>query len=229
MAKRIWKKRIYTPEQKAGRREWQRRYRARPDVRAKLLPAKRASMKAYYERNRAKVIERVQEYHQTNRDDVLQRRRARYRADRERYLARQREYVQRNRERILQRHAEYYLRNREIRIAYQREHYRKYPDLYWKQRRLRVARLAGAPGSFTAGEFRALVEAHDGKCAYCGKRTDLTADHRIPLCRTELTPTNWIENILPACVSCNSRKGRMTESEFREWLRRRSKVPGDGL
>lgn len=159
---------------------------------------------------------------------MIQRQRDHYRTNRDR-IAQQKEYNRRHRDRILLTHAEYYQRNRDTRIAHQREYYRRNPDLYWEQRRRRVARLAGAPGSFTAEEFRALVEAHGGRCAYCGKRTDLTADHRIPLCRTERSPTNWIENILPACLSCNSRKGRMTELEFREWLQRRAQIRGDGL
>lgn len=221
IGKWTWKKRTYTPAQKARRREWQREYRARPEVRSKLLPAKRASMKAYYQRKRDEVIERARHYHETHRDEVLQRNRAHYQANRETLLAQQREYTKRNRELVLRRKAEYYERNRDARIAYQRGHYRRNPDLYWAQRRKREARRAGAPGSFTAAEFRALVNLHDGRCAYCVRVTILTADHRIPLCRTELKPTNWIANILPACRRCNSRKGRMTEEEFRVWLQRR--------
>jgi 5-methylcytosine-specific restriction endonuclease McrA len=72
-------------------------------------------------------------------------------------------------------------------------------------------RTRGQP-SFTASEWLALVARYDGRCAYCGERGPLHADHRIPLSRGG---TNTIENILPACVRCNLRKGKMTEAEFR--------------
>lgn len=41
--------------------------------------------------------------------------------------------------------------------------------------------------------------------------TRLTADRVIPLSRGG---SNFIENIVPACGSCNSRKGTRTADEF---------------
>ena len=95
------------------------------------------------------------------------------------------------------RRARYALRHPEIRIAAQER---------------RRSREREAPGMFTAAQFRALVAEHDGRCAYCGEERPLGADHRIPLARGG---TNDITNILPACRSCNCRKGKMTEREFR--------------
>ncbi|HEY8807173.1 MAG TPA: HNH endonuclease, partial [Candidatus Limnocylindria bacterium] len=43
----------------------------------------------------------------------------------------------------------------------------------------------------------------------------IEADHRAPLSRGG---RNTIENILPACRSCNRRKRTKTEDEFRTWL-----------
>src|SRR6267143_3935036 len=40
----------------------------------------------------------------------------------------------------------------------------------------RRARFLGAGPSFTAAEWVALVVAHDGRCAYCGKARPLHAD-----------------------------------------------------
>ena len=74
------------------------------------------------------------------------------------------------------------------------------------------ARKAAAVGSFTTKEWLALVAGFDGRCAYCGEKASLQADHRIPLSRGG---TNFISNILPACRSCNCRKARTTEREFR--------------
>lgn len=79
----------------------------------------------------------------------------------------------------------------------------------------RRARILGAGPSFTAAEWTALVEAHRGRCGYCGNVRPLHADHRLPL---ERGGTSAIENILPACARCNLRKHLMTEEEFRARL-----------
>src|SRR5258705_4930013 len=79
----------------------------------------------------------------------------------------------------------------------------------------RRARLVDAGPSFTAAEWTALVAAHEGRCAYCGKVRPLTADHRVPL---ERGGKGAITNILPACAPCNLRQHLMTEEEFRARL-----------
>ena len=50
-------------------------------------------------------------------------------------------------------------------------------------------------------------------CAYCGKALPLHRDHKIPLTRGG---ANDITNIVPACRSCNCRKGTRTSAEFLE-------------
>lgn len=75
------------------------------------------------------------------------------------------------------------------------------------KRRSQIAGLA-----FTAAEWLTLVTACGGRCSYCGAEGPLTADHRMPLSRGG---SNSIDNILPACRRCNSRKHTQTEDEFR--------------
>ena len=93
---------------------------------------------------------------------------------------------------------------------------RAHPEVARTKRHRRRARLISAGGSFTTAEWRALVARYDGRCAYCGAVGPLQVEHRVPLCRGG---TNSIENIVPACLSCNMRKHRLTEEEFRERLR----------
>ena len=71
--------------------------------------------------------------------------------------------------------------------------------------KLRRARTLGAVGSCTWAQWKAIQVAYAGLCAYCGKKpAALSQDHVIPLSRGgSHTP----ENIVPACRSCNSRKG----------------------
>jgi 5-methylcytosine-specific restriction endonuclease McrA len=75
----------------------------------------------------------------------------------------------------------------------------------------RRARQKGADGVHTAAEWRDKLAAFNGRCAYCGGAGD-TKDHVVPLTRGG---TNYIDNIVPACRSCNSSKGRKT---LEEWI-----------
>ncbi len=55
------------------------------------------------------------------------------------------------------------------------------------------------------------------RCHYCGKRLSgakVTIDHKIPVSRGG---GDVPENKVPACISCNSAKGPMTEEEFRRY------------
>lgn len=62
-----------------------------------------------------------------------------------------------------------------------------------------------AEGSFTAAEWKALCKQYNNQCCYPGcDRTDLHADHVVPLSRGG---RNTIDNIQPLCSHHNFRKG----------------------
>jgi 5-methylcytosine-specific restriction endonuclease McrA len=86
-----------------------------------------------------------------------------------------------------------------------------------QHRRNERAWLEGAEGIVTTAEWHRLLFEYLYACGYCGAWTTLTADHRTPLLRGG---SNDITNLIPACRICNSRKGTMTESEYRELLSR---------
>ncbi len=109
----------------------------------------------------------------------------------------------------------YYRRHREERLAQSAEYHQANPEVGRARSRNYRAREVAAVGSFTSAEWLALVETYAGRCAYCGERGPLEADHRTPLSRGG---TNTIDNILPACRMCNARKHRLTEAEFRARL-----------
>ncbi len=68
-----------------------------------------------------------------------------------------------------------------------------------------------AEGFHTEQEWLDLVACYDGLCGYCRSSEALSRDHKTPLSRGG---SDYIENILPACQSCNSRKGTKTFREF---------------
>jgi 5-methylcytosine-specific restriction endonuclease McrA len=109
----------------------------------------------------------------------------------------------------------YYARNRDTRLAHTTAYHREHPEVGRAKSQNYRARKLAALGSFTAAEWLALVEQYGGRCAYCGEHGPLQADHRIPLSRGG---SNTIDNILPACRVCNTRKHKLTEAEFRARL-----------
>ena len=83
--------------------------------------------------------------------------------------------------------------------------------LYVKERKkrdrsavVRKEREQRASGWHSDAEFELLVWLYQNRCAYCWFEADLTEDHVIPLVAGG---SNAIENILPACKYCNSKKG----------------------
>jgi 5-methylcytosine-specific restriction endonuclease McrA len=72
----------------------------------------------------------------------------------------------------------------------------------------------GNAGTFTNEEWQDRLLEYNYCCAYCYKPfsvEELTIDHMIPLSRGG---TNTIDNLVPACISCNSRKGTKTPLEM---------------
>jgi len=106
----------------------------------------------------------------------------------------------------------YYARHRESHKAVMAAYHKAHPEVLRAKSSGYRARARAAEGRFTSAEWRAQVASYDGTCAYCGSRERVEADHRIPLSRGG---TNSIDNILPACRSCNGTKHKMTEEEFR--------------
>lgn len=63
----------------------------------------------------------------------------------------------------------------------------------------------GAMSTLTASEWTAIKKRHKDKCVYCKRRMErLTMDHMVPLSRGG---HHTAENVIPACRSCNSRRG----------------------
>jgi len=111
----------------------------------------------------------------------------------------------------------YYERHKERLAAYFAQYRREHRDVRQGIGARRHARKFGAPGSHTTADWIWLLQFWNWRCAYCGETGPLQPDHRVPLARGG---SNAIENILPACRSCNQRKGLLSEDEFRARLAR---------
>ena len=116
-----------------------------------------------------------------------------------------REWKKRNPEKIKQ----YKENNKEKLKAYWKEYGRQWFKRNKEKKALydmnRQVRLEGFAADLTGEQWEIIKNVFKQKCAYCGKRTRrLTKDHVIPLAKGG---TLTLTNIVPACKSCNSKKG----------------------
>jgi 5-methylcytosine-specific restriction endonuclease McrA len=63
----------------------------------------------------------------------------------------------------------------------------------------------------TAIDWLNILLEHNYRCHYCGAKTTLTMDHVIPLSKGG---KHIKENIVPACLPCNLKKGTKLPDEF---------------
>jgi hypothetical protein len=209
----------------------------------KRRAAAREATRRWYQRNKERIgsarRKKDRERYAAEREAVLGARRERYANDpafADNVRAQNRDWYERNREKRRVYNRQYREEHEdELRARDRERNRRSYAqdpraalDYYkqWRLRNLQRARAyvrvsnhrrrARAAGEhFTFEEWEALLMEHEGHCAYCGSTDLVEADDRKPLCRGG---TNLIANILPACRTCNRRKHRRNEEDFRALL-----------
>lgn len=87
---------------------------------------------------------------------------------------------------------------------------------WWKKTtQNHMKRVKHGPPRLTLMQWIKRVKEFDNTCAYCGQKPDegelLEIEHLIPLSRGGY---HRIENVVPACPTCNKKKGQMTYEEF---------------
>lgn len=124
---------------------------------------------------------------------------------------RQKDWRERNREQIRERKREYYEENKEWIKEYVKEWRRENGKgtEYWQKRR--AWKLNAPKSDLTDEQWEEVLDAYDHSCAYCSSTEDITQDHLIPLSRGG---SHTITNVIPACRSCNARKGDSTALEY---------------
>lgn len=123
----------------------------------------------------------------------------------------------------------YYLKNKSKKLAQTREWAKNNPEkrvvirARWNKKnrthknflnRLYLYRKKNAQGTVSLEEIKELCSKHP-ICPYCLMKKPNTIDHVKPLSKGG---TNDIENMLPACVSCNSKKGAKTIAKWQPML-----------
>lgn len=128
--------------------------------------------------------------------------------DKEREKARQRAYARRwraaNPELERERQRAYYATHQANKRCSNGIYRANRPEAIQAKNARRRARLLAVPSNLTAVQWKAIILAYRGRCAYCGKKPKkLTQDHVVPLARHG---THTADNIVPSCLSCNLKK-----------------------
>jgi len=191
-----------TDARRAYMREYVRTHpkRDRRAYKAAYDQAHRQEIKEWREANRDRLKEKSLRYYVSNRERILERVKHRSESIKGQISAYQARYYLENAGRVKARIAAYQAAN---------------PEKKWHMESKRRARKAANGGSHTLEELIQKFADLGSRCFYCGVQGKLTIDHDVPLSRGG---TDYIDNILPACRSCNSRKNKKTGAEFIEWL-----------
>lgn len=155
--------------------------------------ARKATDKAYYQRNKAAICARVAKYQADNPDkraaDIKRRNQST-----KGVLAKQR----------------YYARNQARVQTAAKEWAEAHPEYNGVRKSKRRARELGASGSHTRADRQAVFESYGHRCIVCAAdllqlpSKDRTLDHVVPFAKGG---SNCVSNLQPMCRSCNSRKG----------------------
>ena len=111
----------------------------------------------------------------------------------------------------LARHAAYRSAHRAELSSYNAAYDATHPEARAHRNAARRARKIGNGGSHTLTQWLDKLTLFANCCAYCGEAKPLERDHKIPLSRGG---SDNIENIIPACRSCNASKNAKTAEEY---------------
>src|SRR3990167_1676847 len=197
-----------------------------------LQACKAATAKAYNLRNATQNAERKRVWDEANRERLSVENRRRKKANKDRlstqhraWIAANREHVrlyekayrERNREKIRAKNAEWEQRNADRMLQHRREYEKnnrkrlrersrdRIRELLKLRRHVRRAQQSQVRCDLTLEQWREIVLLWKRRCAYCKRRPKiLEQDHVVAISKGG---GHTASNIVPACRSCNARKG----------------------
>lgn len=175
--------------------------------------------KSNYQKNKTHHLELSHQYHREYYNEIRQQQ-SEYRTQHAEHIRdRNRLYNATKRD-----HAKELARLKEWTAQQPRE---KLRALWVVQVQRRTAKIKALPHTLTRQEWEHIKQKFDNCCAYCGQSfSHLTQDHVIPISRGG---GYTAANIVPACRSCNSRKGTRTAQEFIDFIKSGQDISNEKL
>ena len=168
---------------------------------------KKAWSKEYYQKNKERRKPYFKQWQSDNKEYLCEYRKQYRKKNAEKIKEYNRQYDTKYRKEYFKK---YGIENKEKIKKYQYE-YIQTPDGKATSQRAKSKRRAMEKifiNTLTAQEWEDMLEQYDYRCAYCGVEFNCellpTKDHVIPISKGG---DNIKENIVPACKSCNSKKG----------------------
>ncbi len=163
--------------------------------------AEKAKRKAYRAEHKEDFVAKEAAYYAANKEE-----RAAYRAAHKAQIAaKDAAYRASHKDKRATWNATYSATHRGDRSVYNATYHKANPEKSRAADNRRRARKQGAEGSYTEGDIKAQYTRQKGKCFWCGKRVgkDYHVDHVVPLSRGG---SNWPENLVISCATCNLQK-----------------------
>jgi len=165
-------------------------------------------LREYYKKNKQRMYAKNREWVMNNREKDRQSKRD----WKKRNPKADKEYYEKNKEWILPRNSEYRKNNPDKMRYYKRKWKVVNREKVYQDNRTRE--LNKQSGVYSIKEWENTMSYFNHECAYCGTIPELlTQDHVIPLSKGG---PYTVENIIPACGSCNSSKNNATLIEWYE-------------
>lgn len=163
----------------------------------------KASVAAY----RAANIDKIHAYTDANSERIRQRKARYYAAKKEHLEQKHHAWVQANGDRIRAYSAFYYAANKATIARKGRQRRQDHPEYgVLAEARRRARKYAAKANDLTPEQWQEIKAHYQHRCVYCGKKQErLTQDHIVPLVDGG---GHTVQNVVPACRSCNSKKGR---------------------
>lgn len=168
--------------------------------------------KQHYQENK----EKIKQYQRKNEEKIKSQRQSISRKKYEKYWYqknkdRRKVLYKNNAEKISQKRLQYRKENSETIKQRNKQYWHNNLEKARVHRQKRESLKKGLLASYTTQQWDRCKKSFNNKCAYCGKEELLQQDHFIPLSKDgEYT----VNNIIPACKSCNTSKGN---KDFFEW------------
>jgi 5-methylcytosine-specific restriction endonuclease McrA len=167
---------------------------------------RRASDRLRYAKNRLKQLLRTRKYREEHKEKRMQTERN-WRKNNKEYIKNyNKQYYASHIEEAKALHQAWYEKNGDHDKARHREYASKNKERRCLIEAKRRALKKNAPiADLTMPQWRAIKDHYGHKCVYCNRKSQrLTQDHITPLSKGG---THTFANIVPACRSCNSKKG----------------------